>query len=145
MSPKTGVLKFVDEVPGSPTGFGGGGHAMDLTPIVQALKENPGKWALLEEGRMSLGSLQRLPVEFDVEIRTRQGAKRTYKGKDGSDKVTNLIDVYGRYVEGFSAGHVDKLKKRAAERGTGFAANTLIHKVTPAQAAPTQETPKRKK
>ena len=101
---------------------------MDLSPIVEALKANPGKWALIEEGRKSLGSLQRLPVEFDVVIATRQGEQRTYKAKDGKDKVTFTINVYGKYVAGSSAKHVEKLMARAKERGTGFAANTLIHK-----------------
>lgn len=139
---KEGVVKFVEEVPGKQGGFGGGGgHAMDLSPIVEELKANPGKWALIEEGRMSLGSLQRLPVEFDIELRTRQAAKRTYTGKDGKEKVSFLIDVFGRYVEGFSAKHVEALKKRAEERGTGYAVNTLIHKKPAAQTVTASPAP----
>lgn len=130
------VLKPVEELPARQGGFGGGGgRAMDLSPIVQELQKHPGKWFLIEEGRKSLGSLQRLPVEFDVKIETRT-SKTTYEVqcKDGKTKVGQLIDVYGCYEAGYSAGHVKKLMERAKERGTGFAANTLIHKTTGAQA-----------
>lgn len=140
------VLKPVDELPGRQGGFGGGGgKAMDLSPIVEELKKHPGKWYLIEEGRKSLGSLQRLPVEFDVKIETRT-SKQTYevKGKDGKTRVGQLIDVYGCFEAGYSKGHVQKLMERAKERGTGFAANTLIHKQQPtAQPAQPAKTGKK--
>lgn len=112
MSPKSGDVKFVDTLPSAPGGFGGG-HAMDLTPIINALKKRPGTWALLESGRKSLGSLQRLP-EFDVEISSRQSTPRTYKGKDGKEKAAFLIDVYGRYVQGYTAQRVKEAEARKA-------------------------------
>lgn len=113
-TPEKVTVKFVKDLPATAGGFGGG-HAKDLTPIVDMLKTRPEAWALIAEGQKSQGALQRL-VEFDCEVATRQAAPRTYIGKDGQERQTFLIDIYARYVKGSTAKHErEKAKKEKGE------------------------------
>jgi hypothetical protein len=113
-TPEKLSIKFVEELPAKKGGFGGG-HAKDLSPIVKMLQGRPGVWALIAENEKSEGALQRLR-DFDCEVSTQQATPRKYTAKDGSEKATFTINIYARYVKGFTAKRAAETAKAKAEK-----------------------------
>lgn len=114
-TPEKISVKFVDALPERKGGGFGGGHAKDLSPIVKMLQGRPGTWALIAEGEKSEGALQRLR-DFDCEVSTQQATARKYVGKDGKERATFTINVYARFVKGYTAKRKSDLAAAKAAR-----------------------------
>lgn len=113
-TPEKLSIKFVEDLPAKKGGFGGG-HAKDLSPIVKMLQSRPNTWALIAEGEKSEGALQRLR-DFDCEVSTQQATPRKYTGKDGKEKATFTLNIYARFVKGYTAKRLAETAKNKADR-----------------------------
>lgn len=90
----TPTLKWVEEVPPSTRHI-----KSKWLPVVEELKKNPGKWALILESSASTGSLHNVIIRGRTSAWQPKGAfEAAQRSKGKNEEGKPIADLYVRYI-----------------------------------------------